>query len=509
MQIERGLSDGHFLQRRREGTQAAIAGSCSTEGPIIATVRCGSNALPQYQKRKIGSARNGRFQAVLAGLPAGGPYDVRLECGRDGVELQDVFVGDLWLMAGQSNMEGCAVMTDVPEPHPMVRCFTMARRWEIARDPLHLKLESPDPVHGGKSLTPAAAERLRRSVKHGAGLGVPFGRLMYEQTGVPQGLIATAHGGSNMMQWDPALRKLEGRSLYGSMWLSLQAAGQPLAGVLWFQGESEALPDLARVYTRRMLHLVSSLRRDLGQPKLPWLLIQIGRFIKGGAFERTVWPDPISWNSIQEQQRVLPQAASNCAIVPSIDLELDDLAHIASRGFSILASRLAKVALPFVSGGDKIRQEINPKSIRFKPACSPYGPRIHIDFTGVVGDLHSVGPVGDFTLLRANGRPFTAIHRVGITRNRVILHLTAVPPRGARLSYGYGLAPSCTLVDGRGMAVPVFGPLPISELAATASRVSKAKPTLGKLPTVKKTRINTTIATRPIRASFGTRARGS
>jgi len=478
MRIEKGLFDGHVLQRRIGGARAAISGSCAAEGPVIATVRGEGGVLPQYHERAIGRADGGRFHGVLNRLPAGGPYAVTLACGCEKVLVRDVFVGDLWLLAGQSNMEGCAIIERVPEPHPQVRCFTMGRRWKMACDPLHLRDESPDFVHGGNGI--AAADRLPRRAKRGGGLGVHFGRLMHAYTGVPQGVIATAQGGSSLQQWSPDLRDLGGHSLYGSMWLSLQAVGQPLAGVLWSQGESESLPHLSRAYTPHMCGLVNSLRRDLEQPKLPWLIVQTGRFIKGETYSESAWPDPTSWNLIQEQQRLLPKVVSCCAIVPSVDLELDDLVHLGSDALSILASRLANVATHLVFGDKSAGREISPAEIRFHKASRPYGPQITVDFDGVAGGLHSAGPVRGFTLIQANGNPVACIHRVTLDGSRVLIHLIGMPSPGSKLIYGYGLDPFCNLEDDRGMAVPVFGPLPISKLAG--SRPRRNVLALGDLP---------------------------
>ena len=39
---------------------------------------------------------------------------------------------------------------------------------------------------------------------------------MLRRTGVPQGLIACAHGGTSMAQWSPKLKRLGGDSLYGA-----------------------------------------------------------------------------------------------------------------------------------------------------------------------------------------------------------------------------------------------------------------------------------------------------
>ena len=51
----------------------------------------------------------------------------------------------------------------------------------------------------------------------GAGPGVSFANEMFRLTGVPQGLICCAHGGTTMAQWDPKLKKDGDNSLYGAM----------------------------------------------------------------------------------------------------------------------------------------------------------------------------------------------------------------------------------------------------------------------------------------------------
>jgi sialate O-acetylesterase len=336
----------------------------------------------------------------------------------------------------------------------------MARRWEQARDPLHLKLESPDLVHGGRSLSVEAAQKLRRKARKGAGVGLHFGRLMQAQTGVPQGLIATAHGGTTMAQWDPALRHRGGDSLYGSMLLSLRAVDQPLAGVLWYQGESEALPKLARVYTSRMRRLIGAVRRDLGQPNLPWLMVQIGRFIRGPQWSDP-WPNSTAWNAIQEQQRLLPNSVSRCRVVPAIDLELDDLAHIGSDGFALLGKRLAEITMQLIFRDPKAKPPIALRSIRQIDPRPAYGPRIEMKFANVVGRLSGAGPIHGFTLIDAKGLPVSLIHRVRLDGDRIVVHLIKPAAKGLRLRYGFGLDPDCRIVDSRSMAVPAFGPVAI------------------------------------------------
>ena len=181
-------------------------------------------------------------------------------------------------MAGQSNMQGCGNMNAKAKPHPLIRNLSMRREWRLAEDPLHLLSESPDKCHALEQVSPSAGEKERRTTLKGVGAGIFFAHEILKRSGgVPQGLLSTAHGGTSMQQWDPARKKLGGDSLYGSMLLSVQATGQPVAGMLWYQGESDCYITENRLYTERMKKLVAATRRDFNQPKLPWIIVQIAR----------------------------------------------------------------------------------------------------------------------------------------------------------------------------------------------------------------------------------------
>ena len=107
---------------------------------------------------------------------------------------------------------------------------------------LHWLVDSPDPVHSGDPKARAAASAQAHKTRHkGAGLGLPFAVALVESTGVPVGLVACAHGGTSMEQWNPAKKEQGGKSLYGSMLRQVKLAGGKVKGVLWYQGESDAI----------------------------------------------------------------------------------------------------------------------------------------------------------------------------------------------------------------------------------------------------------------------------
>src|SRR5271165_4898560 len=253
-------------------------------------------------------------------------------------EVGPVFVGDLWVLAGQSNMEGMGDLIDVTPPHPMVMSLGMNGKWARAEEPLHWLVDSPDPVHSGNPNDRAGrSAQQHRTRSNGAGLGLPFAVALVEQTRVPIGLVACAHGGTSMEQWNPAKKNEGGNSLYGSFLRQIQLAGGKVKGVLWYQGESDALGgDAWKVYHRVFADFIASVRADLNQPDLPFYYVQIGRFIKDA--------DPKGWDAVQEVQRRLPERVTNTGVVSVIDLELDDSIHVGTQGLKRAGARLARIA---------------------------------------------------------------------------------------------------------------------------------------------------------------------
>ena len=62
------------------------------EGEIVVSV-CG------VQVKAV--AQNGKWMAELPPMPYGGPYDMTVTDGRDTLTLNDVWFGDVFLLAGQ------------------------------------------------------------------------------------------------------------------------------------------------------------------------------------------------------------------------------------------------------------------------------------------------------------------------------------------------------------------------------------------------------------------------
>jgi sialate O-acetylesterase len=258
-----------------------------------------------------------------------------------------------------------------------------------------------------------------------------------------------------MAQWDPG-RKGEGsNSLYGAMMNRIASAGGKITGVLWYQGESDANPDAVSVYKEKMKNLVASIRSDLNAPDLPFYYVQIGRYVV---------PNPSDpWDAIQEAQRQLASEIANTEVVPSVDLELDDLIHADTAGLATLGRRLANVA-----GMNLFKNVDRYKNIKRGPRIKTIafdGNRktVRIECSDVNGKLRSRGRVSGFSVSATDGaqlHPYKATIDPARPSSIVLLFQNYLP-EGAQLWYGRGLDPYCNVTDEENMGLPAMGPMPI------------------------------------------------
>ena len=455
MKILEGLFDNMVLQRnRRNRSDAAFTGESRADGIVTVRATRRGRALAGWNGAAAGHAARGKLGGRIRGLPAGGPYDIEITVTNadrqtlDSKRIRNVLVGDVWLLAGQSNMEGVGYLKDAAKPHPMVRAFFMDDRWGVAKDPIHNLSQAVDPVHPDISGGPPQRDR-----HAGVGPGVAFGQEMHRRTGVPQGLIPCAHGGTSMTQWDPAGKSLGSHSLYGAMLRRLRKNGGRAAGLVWSQGCSEVTAADAPLYTGRMKALARAVRRDIGDPRLPIVAVQISRALLVGASDAK-W-----WNSIQDQQRRLPDAIPRFFVAPTIDLELDDMIHISGKDQNRLGARLAQ-AMRVLRGDRKAgKPPIRLKSVTVEKNPLNGWKVIRVKFENVMGRLRTGDRPNGFDLVE--GQPLSRIYRIDLERNAAVIRtrLEAGEAPGAMLYYGYGAVPYCNITDAADRSLPAFGPI--------------------------------------------------
>ena len=370
-------------------------------------------------------------------------------------------------------MQGCGLLCDptLPAssaPDERVLNFTMAGNWQVASEPLHPLWESYTPVHVNflragtpedtRSTEEIAAE-YRSNPFWGAGLGISFGAAMADAEGKPIGLISAAHGGTSLDQWSPNLKSEGGASLYGSMLDRIQKAGGKLRGILWYQGESDGLPELDATYAERFEEWVRAVRSDTGQPDLPVIVVQLGRVVQ----VEEGWP-AASWNIVREAQRTLPDHVPNTAVAPAIDLGLCDTIHIDTPGLTRLGKRMARLALALQSGAQP-----GPRLSKIEkgPDQSNGFGLVQVHCEGVEGGWNPKTHLGGFTFCSQDGTPHPSalvIEANVDAQNPKIINIITHPSADETmfLAYGLGINPYCNVVDDADQALPTFAPQPIA-----------------------------------------------
>jgi len=456
MKIDTGLFPHMVLQRTGKGSRAAITGSAEYDGTLKARITKKGKAVAGFANKAVGKVKSGKLTGAITGLPTGGPYRIELSVGKDKAVIDDVLVGDVWITGGQSNMQGCGRREGAAKPDPMVRAFYFHDEWKIAKEPVHNLWEAVDEAHYDLGIV-----RGQFSPHAGVGPGIAFAKDMLARTGIPQGLIACAHGGTSMSQWDPKRKAPSNSTLYSATLRRVRKNGGNVAGMIWYQGESDATVESIPHYTKRMQALVRTLRRDLKAPNLPWAVVQLGRLVSG------MFPAHC-WNEIQEQQRLLPDSIKNLTVVPAIDLPLDDSIHIGADGQQRLGKRLAYAMDALLRGR---KAGLPPIALRTTETsqCHPgYGwRRATFVFDNVVGKLHTNGGrPGGATIGDPEPGPF--IYDIRTEGNKVHMNtlLTTAALESRVAAYGSGIDPYCNIVDEADRSIPVFAPQRIGDFRA-------------------------------------------
>jgi sialate O-acetylesterase len=328
----------------------------------------------------------------------------------------------------------------------MVNSFDMTDAWVAAEEPLHRLVDAVDSFHwrrnpekkperlSGEALDKWIAER-----KKGAGLGLPFALEMVRRTGVPIGLVPCAHGGTSMDQWSPALKEQGGASLYGGMIRRVKAVGGRVAGVLWYQGESDAGPKAAPLFKQKFIDLIAATRADTGLANLPYYYIQIGRYVNLN--------DPENWHFVQQAQLEVESAVPNVGMTTCVDCDLDDGIHVGTDSFRLLATRVANLA------EGKVKRGPRPVSATLD------GSSVLVKFGEINGHLTHRGRLAGFTIHDAEGKQVQTLYRMRISPrspDTVELLFGGKLPEGASVRYGFGKDPYVNLDDSLRMSCPVF-----------------------------------------------------
>jgi len=288
-------------------------------------------------KKSEGRPTADGWLAELPSVPVGGPHVLRVTLNGTVREIRDVTVGEVWLMAGQSNMK--AKLGKKPfEPVGGVRVYSAS---SVERG------ERFVPKDGWVAVTKESASEFSALACH-------FGRERRTKGVENVGLVSCAQGASVIESWVPAsvtrtpAFNLAPGDLHGdhanAPYLDWNAPGGlyefgfrtlgpfSFTGVVWYQGESDTTEAEAAVYPALLKELVGTWRKDLRDDALPFYVVQIADFDHR---------KDAGWRNLQNAQAKASAQIPGVTLVRSADVCATDDIH--PSGKDRLAKRLSNL----------------------------------------------------------------------------------------------------------------------------------------------------------------------
>ena len=352
---------------------------------------------------KTQALNSASWAAILKTPVAGGPFKILIK-GSNEILLQDVMIGEVWLCSGQSNMEWSVnngaedAKTDMPNANfPNIRFFHVNKS---ATDYPQLRGEGK-----WEACTPETMKRF-------SAVGYFFSKKMHADLKIPIGIINASWGGTPAEVWTPK-ELVEGDLELNASYLlqkevpwctskagaAFNAMIKPLvpfklAGVLWYQGESNTAAPLT--YKKLMQTVIESWRKEFNAP-LPFYYVQIAPYAYGRENEGVL---------IREQQSKLLSLPNTGMVI--ISDKVDNVNDIHPKFKKPVGERLANLALAEVYKKPILGYK-SPvyKSMKVEKASI----RISFDYADV-GLLSAGGDPKEFMIAGADKKFFPAMAKV-------------------------------------------------------------------------------------------------
>jgi sialate O-acetylesterase len=315
------------------------------------------------QTKKTVAGVDGRWRVWLDALKANATPAVLTVAGKNRVELKDVLVGEVWLVAGQSNMQFTLAETrEAAEAiaaagNPLIRLFNVSRQVGFKH--------KPPPLATWQAASP-------ESVREFSAAGYYFAVELQKELGVPVGVINSSYGGSQAEAWTPVQYLLASEELKPTVertkiweeerprvkveyaehlkrWREeadkAKSAGArpspsppvpdalreyriassiydgmieplipfPIRGAFWYQGESNEAR--AQQYGTLLPTMIRAWRERWGEGDFPFGIVQLPNY-------RDPQPEPLdeAWSHIREAQRRTARSMKNAGLIVTIDV---------------------------------------------------------------------------------------------------------------------------------------------------------------------------------------------
>lgn len=403
--------------------------------PIWGKASAGEEVTVSFngQIKSTTTGSNGVWRVKLDPMIEGGPYSLTIK-GNNTITLSNVYVGEVWQVAGQSNMD------------TRLSFYTnLADTIKNANVPLlrYCTMRQPGQSTGGQNpwlvVSPSTAPNLSAT-------GYFFGKEIQKTTGVAVGIIITAVGGTTITQWmDPATLAANPditNTDRGGCWKSWvePVVGFGIKGTVWIQGEQNCNKGDSPLYGDRFKLVIKGWRDAWGQGDFPFYFGQLS------GTSGTPGPNDVSYVAqVREGQR-LALELPNTAMTVNCDYAAGDWHYPnkpeAGRRLALPAKALLYGQNTLVYSGPLYSHEVTD------------GNKIKLIFRNTGGDLTVQGnSLTGFAIASASGEYVWG--NATISGDTVIVSSPSVT-NPTRVRYGWSNKPKLTLFNKEGLPASPF-----------------------------------------------------
>lgn len=417
----------------------------------------------------IGTVDNGKWEAILPAMPADTEGEtLYIYSATDTKQYSNILVGDVYLVAGQSNAELPFSTSDTYGTDRMeisaddnIRFFYQARS-----DAMNLT-EEQQTTPQEDIINPNYKWEVAESYNTGkiSSLGYYFADAIVDATdkNIPIGILQTAFGSARLQELSPksvndiyGLSVAEDRVKYNA-YNTLVAPTEKYAarGMLWYQGESDSKDDtLASTYVQRFDSLVDYIRNIQGSD-FPVFYVQLSSHTdhedkySGYTYQ---WLVPRFRNEQNKTEAVTEDAFMTVSLDKGLRVgDTNDTAHPIYK--KEVAIRMADIAI------ERIYKNGNPSSV-----MSPKVASIEYDELGATitfertnGGLKLIDGATELLGFELIKDGVATAATAEITSENTVRVTGVEAPTGVRYAYYNAAAPAiANLLGGNGLPCPTF-----------------------------------------------------
>lgn len=427
------FNEGAVLQRQ---TKVLIWGNCAPNTSVSIAI--------QGKVSMTKSDLSGKWSCALSPLKEGGPYSLTAISGKDTLKLKEIFVGEVWIAGGQSNM-GWTLEKSIGGVEEASKASNKDIRFVI----VPFKSFDKDKDRGDMKWRTATAEN---GVGAMSGVAYFYAKQLQQKLKVPIGIICCYKGGSGAETWmtrdwllktpetKPIVDNYEkylstlGITKYDELYADYEtkmrsyrdsikagntkvvAPKEPmgprhfnrpyglyhtmlervvpytLKGAIWYQGEHNS--SRAAQYRTLFPLLIEEWRSDFRNAEMPFYFVQLANYANADATNRPIWPEQ------REAQLLTWLKVKNTGMVVSMDIGEKETIHPPRK--EPVGNRLAAIAF------DQTYHIPTPYSGPIFKAVTFNGNKAVISFNFTYNGLKSDGELKGFTICGADKQFVTA-----------------------------------------------------------------------------------------------------